>query len=648
MVVIAAFERLSLSLPIFILIFRALTSGVSFSSKSSVALSDEFMRAVANGDMWDLKFPDYTCCKDIYDKLWTGNITDWESRGLPVLIYNSIPAKELYDKIMEHAWKTGEPGVSFIDAMDRGNPNPLFGHVKSTNPCAEFCSVPYNSCNLGSINLSKFVHDGIFDEEALRHTVAIGVRFLDDMITVNNLPLGKIDQTTKELRSVGLGTMGLADMLYEMKIPYDSVRAKKFVDQLYSTIYMAALDESKLLARQKGVYPAYKTSEWDNKHIRVRNSNFLSIAPNGSIGFISDTSCGIEPNFALVYHRRTATGEDYKVVNRVFLEALNAAGLDADKIIPLVERNNGSVRGLDAVPDEIQKVFVTAGDISPKSHLEIMAIIQRHVDLSVSKTINMPNDTTVEDVKDIYKLAWESKCKGITIYRDGSRENQTLSVKSSDNSSSNEKPVAEDKPTVHKGLGRGDIVKVDDDLLSMKRTIRNGCGKFYLHLDFDEVTGEPMESYINLTGNGCRSNLGLISRLISLSLRAGVPIEAIIDQCLSVDVCPAYMRRTTQYHDTSKGTSCGSAIGWALQELNSKIQDMCFDEFDEEDAGNPDTESVEKRCTSSSCSCEDYKESPIPTPQPIKPENLCPECGEPLTHEGGCITCPNCGWSKCS
>ena len=451
----------------------------------SVSLSDKFMTAVLEDKDWQLLFPDYEKAKDIYDKEWDGNIDKWIEKGYPVKIYNTLKAKDLYRIIMKAAWKTGEPGVSFRDTMDRYNPNPHLGTVDRSNPCSEFVSIPYNSCNLGSINLTTVVKNGQLDVDKLSYLIKNSFRFLDNMITVNRLPLKKIEDITKGVRSIGLGVMGLADMMYLLGIKYNSKEGFLFIDNLFKFIYNKALETSMELAEEKGVYPLYKGSKWEQEGIKVRNSNFLSIAPTGSISFIAGVSGGIEPNFALAYSRRTNEGNIYYIVNPIFEQALGGC---SEELLEKIINNNGSCQGIEKIPYEIREVFVTSMDISAEDHTIALSKVQNNVDLSVSKTVNILNNATVQDIMDVYIQAWKLGAKGITVYRDGSRENQTLAT-TRENSNKAE-------------LLRGDWASIADDTQYYKRKIYIGCGKITLFIGWSPSQHKIQEFWVKRSGTG--------------------------------------------------------------------------------------------------------------------------------------------------
>ena len=570
----------------------------------SISASNEFMNAVINDLDWQLKFPDYeNMDKELYHKEWHGDIEQWIQNGYPVKIYETVKARELYNTIMKHAWKTGEPGVSFRDNMNKDNPNPHMGKIDSTNPCAEFCSIPYNSCNLGSINLSNFVLNNNVDWDKLEFTIRNAVRFLDNMITVNVLPIDKIGKVTKSVRSVGLGTMGFADMLYKLNIVYGSKECYELIDKIYHFISSNAQEASVNLAKNKGVYMAYEGSEWEQKGIKVRNSNFLSIAPTGSISFLANTSGGIEPNFALVYTRRTNDGTLYHVVNPVLENYLKSHDMYTDEILNKIVANNGRW-----IP-ELPKYFVTAQDVMPQTHVDVLAKIQEYVDLAVSKTVNLPNNATVDDISNVYISAWKQGIKGITIYRDGSRENQTLSVNKKD------KEVKKD----NNKLDRGNWKPKAKDTVYYQRKLKIGCGKLNLFIGWSDSEQSIQDFYVKRTGSGgCERLLESTAIAMSAVLRLGGNLNNIEKAFKGIGGCNSFASQRGKGEPLSKGNSCGIAI---LNELKAFLSEH-----------NITTQELK-------------------APNVVQPKknSKCPECGElTLLHEGGCVTCSSCGWSKCN
>lgn len=369
----------------------------------SVAVTDEFMRAVAEDREYDLINPR------------TGQST------------GKLLAKEVFDKIIEGAWRNGEPGVVFIDRINQYNPTPHLGRIESTNPCGEQPLLPYESCNLGSINLSKIVKEGRVDWRKLDRIVKLAVRFLDNVIDMNEYPLPEIKEMTLGNRKIGLGIMGFADMLVQLGIPYDSEKGIKMAEKVMQRINERALAVSRDLARERGVFPNFEGSVYDveDPALKVRNATRTTIAPTGTLSIIADCSSGIEPIFALVYEKKVLGGLEYPP-NPLFVQMAKARGFYSEELLEKVAKKKGSVRGLPEVPEDIQRLFAGAHDIAPEWHVRMQVAFQKYTDNAVSKTINLPHEATPENVQQAYLQAWGLGCKGITVYRDGSREVQVL------------------------------------------------------------------------------------------------------------------------------------------------------------------------------------------------------------------------------
>jgi ribonucleoside-diphosphate reductase alpha chain len=368
----------------------------------SVAVTDEFMRALAQGERYSLRNPR------------TGQ--EVEARS----------AQDVFDLIVTTAWECGDPGLIFIDEMNRHNPTPDLGSIEATNPCGEQPLLPYESCNLGSINLSAMMDGGELDRDKLAATIGSAVRFLDDVIDATKFPLPESEEITKGNRKIGLGVMGFAEMLIKMGIPYDSDEAVDVGEQLMEFVTDTARAASVELARERGSFPNLERSVWRQKgHDCLRNATVTSIAPTGSIGLIAGVSSGIEPIFALSYFRNVAEGTRLLEQNALFEQTARDRGFYARGLMTEIART-GSVRDVAGVPEDVRRTFVTALDISPVWHVRMQAAFQKHTDNAVSKTVNLPHSATLRDVRDVYLLAHELKCKGITVYRYGARAGQTL------------------------------------------------------------------------------------------------------------------------------------------------------------------------------------------------------------------------------
>ncbi len=368
----------------------------------SVGITNRFMQAVKKNKKFDLKNPR----------------TKKQVR--------TVSAKAIFDLIVNAAWRTGDPGLIFLDEINRRNPTPLLGHIETTNPCGELPLLPYESCNLASINLAKMVGGNCLDWEKLKDRISWAVRFLDNVIEVNNFPLPQVREITFANRKIGLGIMGFADMLIKLGIPYNSPKAITFAKQLMRFFRTESLNASVALARERGVFPNFKESIYSKKNIRLRNATVNTIAPTGTISIIAGCSSGIEPLFAISFVRNVLSGTKLFEVNPLFEEVAKQRGINSKKILVEIAQH-GSLKKVRRIPKDIKENFVTALDVTPQQHLLVQAAFQKYCDNAVSKTINLPADATVEDVRKIYVMAHQLKCKGITIYRYGSKEGQVLS-----------------------------------------------------------------------------------------------------------------------------------------------------------------------------------------------------------------------------
>jgi len=338
-----------------------------------------------------------------------------------------LKAREVWDTIMKSAWETGDPGVIFIDEINRHNPTPLVGRIESTNPCGEVPLLPYESCNLGSINLSRMVEGGQLDFEKLRETVRNAVHFLDNVIDVNSYPIKEIELMTLANRKIGLGVMGFADMLIKLGIPYDTEEALRVGEDVMKFIEEEGRRASVELAEARGSFPNFDRSIWKDRYHAIRNATVTTIAPTGSISIIAGCSSGIEPIFAISFIRNVLGGTRLFETNPLFEMAAKERGFYSARLLEEIAKT-GSVQGIKGIPEDIRKLFVTALDIRPEWHVKMQAVFQKHTDNAVSKTVNLPADSTVEDVRKVYDLAWKLKCKGITVFRYGSKPEQVLYV----------------------------------------------------------------------------------------------------------------------------------------------------------------------------------------------------------------------------
>jgi len=541
----------------------------------SVAVTDEFMKAVGKGTDYNLVNPR------------TGEVMD------------KLSAKDVFNKIVDMAWKTGDPGIVFIDRINDKNPVRHLGRIESTNPCGEQPLLPFESCNLGSINLSKMVanKDGQpdIDYDKLSKTVKLAVRFLDDVIDVNRFPLPQIAERTKATRKIGLGVMGFADTLIQLGIPYDSEKALRRAEKLMATISEEATEASKELAQERGVFPAFEGSDYASEGLRVRNATRTTIAPTGSLSIIANCSSGIEPLFALSYVRHILEGEEFIEVNPCFEEAAKKGGFYSPELMKQLAEGK-RLKDIEEVPEETRRLFVTAHDISPEWHVKMQAAFQSSTHNAVSKTVNFPYEATPEDVAKVYMLAYQEGLKGITIYRDRSRESQVLTV------------------------GEG-IKKAEGTLAPRKRPkvtrgvtemINTGCGHIYVTVNFDQQGISEVFSALGKAGGCAAAQLEAISRLTSVALRSGIDIDSIVKHLRGIR-CPSIA-----WERGHAILSCADAIASVLEKYVKK----------EETTGNSEMLSR--------------------NPELVKSwAGQCPDCGGPLIYQEGCNICLACGFTKC-
>ncbi len=450
-----------------------------------------------------------------------------------------IKARLVLDMIVHQAWKNGEPGLVFLDRMNADNPTPALGNIEATNPCGEQPLLPYESCNLGSINLARMVGDKGVDWDVLRTTVWQAVHFLDNVIDANRYPLPVIEERTKGNRKIGLGVMGWADLLVQLRIPYNSDEALKLAQKIIGFIAEEGRRASGKLAEKRGVFPNFSQSIY-YPHLPLRNATITTIAPTGSISIIAGCSSGIEPYFALAYERNVLDGTKLKEINQYLRAELAQRGLWRDSLLDELIQH-GRIGDLPGIPEDLKRVFITALELTPDEHIRMQAAFQRYTHNAVSKTVNLPNTATEEDVRRVFTLAYDLWCKGVTVYRDGSRSGQVLVVKKGEGTV---KPKA--RPATLSGVTRKMIT---------------GCGNLYVTVNRDEA-GRIFEVFTNIGKAGVCAQVQAqaIGRLVSLALRAGVIPEQIIKQLKGLSCqSPAWTRN-------EKITSCADAIAKALEQ----------------------------------------------------------------------------------
>jgi len=538
----------------------------------SVAVTSEFMEAVRAGTEYNLINPH------------TNEVT------------GKLNAKEVFDKIVALSWKTGDPGIVFIDRINQDNPTPHLGKIESTNPCGEQPLLPYESCNLGSINLARMLQskNGVaeIDYVKLSEAVKTAVRFLDNVIDVNKFPLPQIDEMTKKSRKVGLGVMGFADMLIRLGTPYDSEEALQTAANIMHFINEEAYKASVELAKERGVFPAFNDSIYDVPDgPKLRNASCTTIAPTGTLSIIAGCSSGIEPLFALSYIRNILDGAQLVEVNPYFEEVAKNQGFYSEELMQQLATGT-QLHAVEGIPDNIKRLFVTAHEINPEIHIKMQAAFQKSTDNAVSKTVNFPQEATQKDIAKVYMMAHQEELKGITIYRDRSREAQPMST-----------GQVEKEERI--GLAPRERAKTTSGITEKVTT---GCGNIYVTVNSDEEGICEVFSHLGKTGGCAAAQLEATCRLISLALRSGVDVAKVVRQLRGIR-CPSIA-----WEEGKSILSCADAIASVLEKHTTGYD------------GKP--------------KLEDYG----------LVKNLagqCPDCGNLLVYQEGCFICPSCGYTKC-
>ena len=540
----------------------------------SVAVTADFMEAVKAGDDYDLINP--------HNQELAGKLN----------------AKEVFDKMVGMAWKTGDPGIIFIDRINRDNPTPHLGRIESTNPCGEQPLLPYESCNLASINLTRMMKDtggaGEIDYEKLAGTVKTCVRFLDNVIDINRFPLEQIGEMTRKTRKIGLGVMGFADMLVKLGVPYNSEEALQIAEDVMRFVNEEAMKASEELAEERGVFPAFEGSIYDVEGgPRVRNASRTTIAPTGTLSMIAGCSSGIEPLFALSYTKNILDGAQFVEVNPYFEDAARKGGFYSEELMKKLAEG-AHLGDIGSVPGAVKRVFVTAHEITPEWHAKMQAAFQRSTDNAVSKTVNFPQDATRDDVANVYMLAHEEGLKGITIYRDRSRDAQVLTTGKKEEKTESVSRTPRKRAKVTTGV---------------TERVTTGCGYLYVTVNSDENGICEVFSSLGKAGGCAAAQQEANCRLISLALRAGVDVASVAKQLKGIR-CPSIA-----WEEGKAVLSCADAIASVLEKHIGGEQD-------------------------SHPKLADYGLA----------KNLagqCPECSNMLVYQEGCFHCPACGYTRC-
>jgi ribonucleoside-diphosphate reductase alpha chain len=544
----------------------------------SVALTEAFMQAVENDEDYPLIAP--------HSGLEKGR----------------LKAREVFELLVRKAWESGDPGIVFIDRINRDNPTPDQGEIESTNPCGEQPLLPYEACNLGSVNLSAFFIPGHendpnpadkgVDWKALKRVIHLGVRFLDNVIDASRFPLERITERVHQNRKIGLGVMGWADLLFQLRIAYDSPEALHLGERMMAFVRDEGRAASKQLAKERGPFPAYPASTFAERDLGpYRNATVTTIAPTGTLSILAGCSSGIEPLFALSFARHVMDGERLVEVNPHFEAAARAEGCHSPRLMETVA-SKGSIHGMDHLPEAMRRVFVTAMDIEPVWHLKMQAAFQQYTDNAVSKTVNLPNSATIEDIRNIYWMAYEEGCKGVTVYRDGCKSVQVLCTGDGEKKAEGE------------AEGKGVVRQRPDVVYGFTQKVPTGLGAMYLTVN--ETDGKPFEVFatIGKSGRSITAKAEAIGRLVSLALRSGVGVRDIVTQLKGIGgEHPVFQKKGLLL-------SIPDAIAWVLETR--------------------------------------YLQGSVPVHGGSDLERQrCPECGSELVFQEGCHICPACSFTKC-
>ncbi len=542
----------------------------------SVALTDAFMKAVAEDKEYELKAPN------------NGEVVE------------RLKAEEVFSTLVRKAWVSGDPGMIFIDRINADNPTPAQGQIESTNPCGEQPLLPYEACNLGSVNLAVMALPGgetleeSIDWEELKRVIHLSVRFLDNVIDASKYPLDRITEMVEKNRKIGLGVMGWADLLFRLDIPYDSKAAVDLAEKVMGFVESESKEASKALAQERGPFPAFAESIFaDNGVGPLRNATTTTIAPTGTLSIIAGCSSGVEPLFALCFSRHVMDGEELVEVNPWFEQALKDEDFYSVGLMAEVAES-GSIQDYKHLPSKLRRTFVTAMDIDPLWHLKMQAAFQRHTDNAVSKTVNLPHSATEQDIRRIYLQAYEQGCKGVTVYRDGCKSAQVLCTGDQKRQAEEEehhKPRAvRDRPDILKGF---------------TQKVKTGLGVMYLTVN-EDMEGKPFEIFttIGKSGRSITAKAEAIGRLVSLALRSGIEVEEIVKQIKGIGgEHPVFQKKGLLL-------SIPDAIAWVLENryLKERVPVRAVTELN---------------------------------------GRLCPDCDQPLVFEEGCFICKSCGYTKC-
>lgn len=542
-----------------------------------------------------------------------------------------LRAKEVLDLIIKMAWKNGEPGIVFIDRINRDNPTPSVGAIESTNPCGEQPLLPYESCNLGSVNLSKMVSGGEIDWKKLGQTVEKSVHFLDNVIDMNSYPLKRIEETTKANRKIGLGVMGFADMLFMLGVRYDSEDAIQLAEKIMKFVLDTAMAASEKLALERGAFPNFAKSIFAGRPKPLRNATLTTIAPTGTLSIVANCSSGIEPVFAISYVRNIMDNTKLIEVHPYFQEIAEKRSFYSAGLMETIARK-GSLHDMTEIPEDVRQLFITAHDIESIWHIKMQAAFQKYTNNAVSKTVNLPHEATIDDVRRIYMLAYQSGCKGLTIYRDRSRDEQVLNKAQT-------APQTSQKPEAPATVPAKIVPRPRPSVTFGTTTkIATGCGNLYVTINEDEQ-GLPFELFTSMgKAGGCAmSQLEALGRLVSLAFRSGIDTNSIIEQLRGIR-CPS-----PSWEKGGRIFSCSDAIARVIER---RMQDSRHKRPAASQAGA--LHSAQNTASASQAGQSAADDNPkINRSKTGNIVGVCPDCGSSLWHIEGCMVCKSCGYSKC-
>ncbi|MCH7527466.1 MAG: adenosylcobalamin-dependent ribonucleoside-diphosphate reductase [Planctomycetes bacterium] len=569
---------------------------------------------------------------------------------------------DVWDIIINNAWKTGEPGVVFIDRINQANPTPHIGRMEATNPCGEQPLLPFEACNLGSINLTKFVtKPGTpqvnIDWDGLRTTIHEGTRFLDDVIDVNRYPLPQIDEICKRNRKIGLGIMGFADTLFLLNVGYNTPEGVAWGKRLMKFVDDESHNYCEQLANERGCFPNWKGSIWDTIHHRpMRNATCTTVAPTGTISILADCTGGVEPMYNLKFYRNVLRGQKQGETpmvesNSIFEGVARDRGLFSEELMDQLA-TEGTLAGIDGVPEDVRRVFVCAHDVSPEWHVKMQAAFQEHCDASISKTINFPESATVEEVEEIYLKSYELRCKGVTVYRNECRKHQPMALKESKDEAVPERQIPEPQD-------------LHDIACGVRIRQITPFGNMHVQITVDPETEQEVEVFAQLGKGGdlATSDLEAICRMISLWLRSGGRLHHVIRQLKGIG---SILQIPTK---EGKIRSLGDGVARALEKyarakskfgltnlltgqynLSDLHDDLAarFGQGNGNGNGHRGSNGVGGNSHTTSLGAERFGQNSIDIPTPEQEYRLvCPDCQSPLYHSEGCAKCQSCGFSQC-